>query len=310
MKHIPIVATAVLLLVAASSLAQSLPRPPAAGQKVNVNTASETELRTLPGIGHEEAMRIIAGRPYSSIARFLRVARLPLDQAQAAQARIVVSDEPARAPVSAPAEKPPARKQARSTGSGQALSNDEFQASIARRKDILVNVNTATEAELKTLPGVDHEAARRIIAGRPYANVPKFLDALKLPPDAAQRIAVKVGTGQPPAAEPPIPKKAFLPPSSSDGTASSSSEKSATAKPSPGSNIPETGRPPLRPEEKADVNSASLEELKRKGGLDPRVVWKIIANRPYRSLSDLSKAGLGHDEIVRLSHFYRVFPRK
>jgi DNA uptake protein ComE-like DNA-binding protein len=33
-----------------------------------------------------------------------------------------------------------------------------------------LNINRASAAELETLPGIDHAAADRIIAGRPYKN--------------------------------------------------------------------------------------------------------------------------------------------
>ena len=34
---------------------------------VNINTASETELQTVPGIGATRAAQIVAGRPYESV---------------------------------------------------------------------------------------------------------------------------------------------------------------------------------------------------------------------------------------------------
>jgi DNA uptake protein ComE-like DNA-binding protein len=37
--------------------------------------------------------------------------------------------------------------------------------------DAAVNVNTASKAQLETLPGLDEEMADRIIAGRPYHTV-------------------------------------------------------------------------------------------------------------------------------------------
>ena len=37
------------------------------GERINVNTATETELESLPGVGPKMAAKIIAGRPYSSM---------------------------------------------------------------------------------------------------------------------------------------------------------------------------------------------------------------------------------------------------
>lgn len=37
--------------------------------------------------------------------------------------------------------------------------------------DLVVNVNNATKAELETIPGIGPFLARRIIEGRPYAQV-------------------------------------------------------------------------------------------------------------------------------------------
>jgi DNA uptake protein ComE-like DNA-binding protein len=47
-------------------------------------------------------------------------------------------------------------------------TSEKVAAPVARSKRI--DINTATEAQLKTIQGVGDEEAKRIVAGRPYYN--------------------------------------------------------------------------------------------------------------------------------------------
>ena len=61
-------ALAILLAVAPVLVAQTAPAGQAAGEKLDLNTASQAQLESLPGVDPATAKQIIAGRPYASVA--------------------------------------------------------------------------------------------------------------------------------------------------------------------------------------------------------------------------------------------------
>jgi hypothetical protein len=70
---------ALALVLSAPAFTQSAPAP---ASKVDLNTATEKELVNLPGVGPATAKKIIAGRPYSSVADLSRagVSKRQMDQ--------------------------------------------------------------------------------------------------------------------------------------------------------------------------------------------------------------------------------------
>jgi len=54
------------------------------------------------------------------------------------------------------------------------------------------------------------------------------------------------------------------------------------------------------PPESVDLNSATAKELESLPGVGPATSKKIIANRPYKSVDELSKAGLSSKAVEKL----------
>ena len=79
------------------------------------------------------------------------------------------------APTPAPAAKP-----------AQSISEK-----IAASKDLL-DINTATAAQLKALPGMGDEYVRRIIAGRPYTAKNQLVQRGILPQSAYEQIKLQI----------------------------------------------------------------------------------------------------------------------
>jgi DNA uptake protein ComE-like DNA-binding protein len=65
-------------------------------------------------------------------------------------------------------------------------------APVAISRAALLDINTATAAELKALPGMGAEYARRIIAGRPYSAKNQLVSRGILPQAAYEEIAGRI----------------------------------------------------------------------------------------------------------------------
>jgi DNA uptake protein ComE-like DNA-binding protein len=149
----------ILLMILAFSLAaQARASLKAGGQnnapdaKVDLNSASEKDLETLPGVGAATAKKIISRRPYSSTAD---LSKAGISASTITKITPLVTFGAAHGPANSPTDKP--------AGSAK--------PSKTNASDAPVDLNGASVAELKELPGVGDATAKKIIAGRPYSSV-------------------------------------------------------------------------------------------------------------------------------------------
>jgi competence protein ComEA len=132
-----------------------------------------------------------------------------------------------------------------------------------------VDLNTASEKEINDLPGVGDAAAKKIVAGRPYQTV-QDLEKAGISEKQIAKIAPLVTVGKAPHAIPTDPASAVR------------HQMDAAA------------------ESKVNLNTATEEQLNALPGVGDATVKKIVAGRPYKTVQDLSKAGVSEKEIARI----------
>ena len=128
----------------ASARPEQTPAPPTA--RVNVNTASEAELDTVPGIGPALAQRIIAHReqhgPFRSVDGLQEVRGIGPRSIERMAPAVTVTG-----------------------GVGTGNSEPEAPAAVPEPSS-RISINAATQEELESLPGIGPSLAGRIIAFR------------------------------------------------------------------------------------------------------------------------------------------------
>jgi len=159
------------LVVAAASVLSPPSLEAASKKKVDINTASREELEALPGICEATANKIIAGRPYSSVAD-LSKAGVTEAQIQKISGMVKASHVPAEKPAKAEkAEKSPKSEKAAAAPKSEPAAKETSASKGKPAASGPVDLNTASQKELEALPGVGEVTAKKIIAGRPYSSV-------------------------------------------------------------------------------------------------------------------------------------------
>lgn len=189
----------VLLMMAASGLAQ-------VGKSqgvVDVNAVAESDLSAMPGITAAIAKAIVAKRPFASITEFnafLLSQGLTQEQANALYAKAFV---PINLNTATPeeilfvpgagrrmthefAEYRPWRSYAQFDREIGKYVGAEQTAKLAQYTFIPMNPNTASDADLQTIPAITASTVQQIKAGRPYKTAADLEAALAKGSTAAE----------------------------------------------------------------------------------------------------------------------------
>jgi competence protein ComEA len=178
--------------------------PAAAAGPVDLNSASQKDLEALPGVGAATAKKIIAGRPYASVAD---LAKAGVSAKTIQKITPLVTAGPAASAPAAPAAPAPKAAPVPQTTSAPKAPKAPKMTPMPGAK---VDLNTASEKALEGLPKVGPATAKKIVAGRPYASVQDLARA-GVPAKTIETITPLVTVSVSAAAPAPIPMPAPAP---------------------------------------------------------------------------------------------------
>lgn len=232
----------------AAAVTEKSTKPAESDGLIDLNSASQRELESLPGIGKISADKIIAGRPYTTLNDLKKAG---ISEKNIAAIKSLVTINPPR--------------QAAATPPKAAGSK-------------LIDLNTATQAELESLPEIGKSTARKIIASRPFASVDELSKAdLNSKTIAKLKPLVTVSTA---------PSRAAA---GTSGAAGPAATAAPTAKKGEATAKAASPAAKLNPGEKVNINTASKEKLDALPEIGPVKAQAIIDNRPYKKLEDIMK---------------------
>ncbi len=169
-------------------------------------------------------------------------------------------------------------------GTGATQAQAAKKADTQKAVSALVDINNASEKELEGLKGVGSATAKKIVANRPYQTVDELSKA-GLSAKTIEGLKPFVTVGKAQAA--PVTTVADKTKATGDKTKTTVTEKKMEVQTRVAAGL-------------IDINSASEKELEGLKGVGSATAKKIMANRPYQTVDELSKAGLSAKTIEGL----------
>jgi competence protein ComEA len=144
---------------------------PVSAARIDLNTADQQTLETLPGVGPQTAQAIIAARPFTSVNDLEAVSGIGPAKMKELKGLVTISrptkQNNAGVTRNGGTRAPPSAVR----GSQSAGPGDTGQSTGVTSFQHRIDLNTATRAELEALPEIGPVKAQAIIEARPFSSI-------------------------------------------------------------------------------------------------------------------------------------------